>query len=120
MVDPENKTVRLIDHGSALAGPSFNPSEDTNSFIPYYLRAWTDKKFTKMSPKDRLHYMPSLGARAEQVFDQWVQNINEHHIAEILKDYHIAPTAALERIAKIRAMPGPKWQVLNKLWSGAI
>jgi GNAT superfamily N-acetyltransferase len=120
MVDPENKTVRLIDHGSALAGRSFSPSEDTNSFIPFYLRAWTDRKFTKMGPNDRLHYMPSLGARAEQVFDEWVANINEHHIAEILQDYHINPTPAMERIAKVRAMPGPKWQVLNRLWAGAI
>jgi GNAT superfamily N-acetyltransferase len=40
MVDPDNKSVKLIDHGSALAGPSFDPSEDSNSFIPFYLRAW--------------------------------------------------------------------------------
>jgi GNAT superfamily N-acetyltransferase len=120
MVDEDNKTVRLIDHGSALAGPSFDPSDDTNSFIPYYLRAWTDRKFTKMGPDDRLRYMPSLSARSEQIFDEWVADLNEHHIAQILQDYHINPSPAMQRIAKIRAMPGPKWMVLNKLWAGAI
>jgi hypothetical protein len=64
--------------------------------------------------------MPTLGARAEQIFDEWVDNLNEHHVAEILKDYHINPTPTLERIAKIRAMPGPKWSVLNRLWAGAL
>jgi GNAT superfamily N-acetyltransferase len=119
MADPDNKIVRLIDHGSALAGSGFDPSGDENSFIPFYLRAWTGQKFTKMSPHDRLRYMPSLGDRGAQIFDQWVEHVNEHHVAEILSDYHVDPSAALERIAKIRAMPGAKWMVLNRLWAGA-
>jgi GNAT superfamily N-acetyltransferase len=120
MVDPDNRQVRLIDHGSALAGGSFDPAEDDNSFIPFYLRAWTDRKFKEMQPHERTRAMPGLNTRAEQVFDQWVDNINEDSMAAILRDYNVDPGPALERLAIVRAMPGPKWVVLNKLWSGAV
>ena len=120
MVDPDNRQVRLIDHGSALAGISFDPAEDDNSFIPFYLRAWTDRKFKEMNPNERMRAMPGLNTRAEQVFDQWVDGISEDSMAAMLRDYHIDPSPALERLAMIRAMPGPKWLVLNKLWAGAV
>lgn len=120
MVDPENRTVRLIDHGSALAGQSFDPADDANSFIPYYLRAWTSQKFAEMMPEDRIRFMPGVGDRVSTMFDEWVNGINEHHIAEILRDYNVDPSAILDRIAQIRSMPGPKWAVLNKLWAGAM
>lgn len=120
MVDPQNRRIMLIDHGSAMAGQSFDPVNDENSFIPYYLRAWTGQKFVQMEPKERLHWMPGLEPRTERVFDEWVARVNQHHIAEILKDYNINPLPVMARIAQVRAMPGPKWLVLNKLWSGAI
>ena len=120
MVDPDNRQVRLIDHGSALAGGSFDPAEDDNSFIPFYLRAWTDRKFKEMQPHERTRAMPGLNTRAEQVFDQWVDSIDEDILAAILHDYNVDPGPALERLAIVRAMPGPKWTVLNKLWSGAV
>jgi hypothetical protein len=120
MVDPDNRQVRLIDHGSALAGGSFDPAEDDNSFIPFYLRAWTDRKFKEMQPQERTRAMPGLNTRAEQVFDQWVDSINEDVLAAILRDYNVDPGPALERLAIVRAMPGPKWVVLNKLWAGAV
>ncbi len=120
MVDPDNRRVRLIDHGSAMAGQSFSPATDKNSFIPYYLRAWTGRKFTEMTPQERIHMMPGLSDRQSAIFDEWVDGIDENHIVEILRDYNIDPSATLERIAQIRAMPGPKWLVLNKLWAGGI
>ncbi len=120
MVDPDDRQVKLIDHGSALAGKSFDPSEDDNSFIPFYLRAWTNQKFKDMQPHLRLRYMPGLNPRAEQVFDEWVARLNEDTMAEILTDYNVDPSPALERLSIIRAMPGPKWLVLNKLWAGAV
>jgi hypothetical protein len=119
MVDPDNRQVRLIDHGSALAGGSFDPAEDDNSFIPFYLRAWTDRKFKEMAPHDRTRAMPGLNNRAEQVFDQWVDGIDENSMASILQEYNVDASPALERLAIVRAMPGPKWVVLNKLWAGA-
>jgi len=120
MVDPDNKTVKLIDHGSALAGQSFDPSDDDNSFIPFYLRAWTNRKFKEMSPQDRTRHMPGIDRRGEQVFDQWVDDLDEDNMAEILLSYNVNPDPAMQRLAMIRAMPGPKWVVLNRLWAGAI
>jgi hypothetical protein len=43
--------VKLIDHGSAFAGTAFDPANDKYSFTPYYLRAWSDGKFSTMSPE---------------------------------------------------------------------
>jgi GNAT superfamily N-acetyltransferase len=120
MVDPENRVVKLIDHGSALAGEGFDPVGDDNSFIPFYLRAWTNRKFKEMKAQERLRAMPGLDRRAEQIFDQWVDGLNEDTMAAVLQDYHVNPDPALSRLAMIRAMPGPKWIVLNKMWSGAI
>ena len=120
MVDPEERRIKLIDHGSALAGESFDPATDDNSFIPFYLRAWTNRKFKDMKTEERLRFMPGLDRRAEQLFDQWVADISDDKMVTILQDYHINPQPCYSRLSMVRAMPGPKWLVLNKMWSGAI
>jgi GNAT superfamily N-acetyltransferase len=120
MVDTDERVVKLIDHGSALAGQSFDPATDDNSFIPFYLRAWTNRKFKEMKPQERMRYMPGLDRRAEQLFDQWVAGLDPDMMAEILHDYNVNAEPALQRLAMVRAMPGPKWVVLNKCWAGAV
>ena len=118
MVDPDGKLVKLIDHGSAMAGNSFDPVNDPDSFIPYYLRAWTGRKFTTMSPRERMRAMPSMDPQTSKGYDIWIKDMPDHQIAAILEEYHVNPQPALRRLAQIRATPGPKWQVVNKLWSG--
>jgi hypothetical protein len=112
--------VKLIDHGSSMAGHSFDPVNDPDSFIPYYLRAWTSRKFTEMTPKDRYQAMPSIDPQTSRNFDIWVENLPEDRIAAILQEYRVNPEPALSRLAQIKAMPGPKYEVLNRLWSGKI
>jgi hypothetical protein len=119
MVDPDGRLVKLIDHGSAMAGNSFDPVNDPDSFIPYYLRAWTNRKFTTMSPKERMLALPSMDPQTAKGYDIWIKDLPDHQIAAILEEYHVNPQPALRRLAQIRATPGPKWQVVNKLWSGA-
>lgn len=119
MVDPKGHLVKLIDHGSAMAGNSFDPVNDPDSFIPYYLRAWTGRKFTTMSPKERMLAMPSMDPQTSKGYDIWVKDMPDHQIAAILEEYHVNPQPALRRLAQIRASPGPKWQVVNKLWAGS-
>jgi hypothetical protein len=118
MVDKKGRHVMLIDHGSAFAGRGFNPAYDHDSFIPYYLRAWTGMKFTHLQPSDRVMRMPGLSREEERIFDAWVKDINQHRIADICRQYHILPGPVLERLNRVLALPGPKWLVLNRLWAG--
>lgn len=118
MLDPSGTRVYLIDHGSAMAGQAFDPANDDNSFIPFYLRAFTGRRFKEMHPDERVHFMPTLSASVDRQFETWLDEINEKQIEAILSDYNINPEPALMRLAKLKAMPGQKSVALNKLWAG--
>jgi hypothetical protein len=77
MIDEDGRTLRLIDHGSALAGQSFDPAHDENSFIPYYLRAWTGMKFAQIDDAPaRLRQMPTAGIDGEKALARWLRDID--------------------------------------------
>lgn len=48
----------LIDHGRTFANAQFDPPNDSKIFVPFYLRAFAPKGFSKMSPEEKLRYMP--------------------------------------------------------------
>jgi hypothetical protein len=118
MIDPKGKAVYMIDHGSSMAGESFDPASDDNSFIPYYLRAWTTRPFTKMDAKERVQFMPTLPAQQDKAFSEWLAHIDEGHVSRILQEYHVNPDPALRRLAMLRMAEGSKSRALVKLWAG--
>ena len=112
--------VALIDHGSAFAGPSFNPSQDKESWIPYYLRCWSSIKWKELSLQDRLKKMPSMPKEREQDVFQWVMSIDPMVIGQVMQRYSIVAQPSLDRLAKIKSCKERIDVHVCKLWLGLI
>lgn len=110
--------VKLIDHGSAMAGPAFDPAHDQYSFVPYYLRAWAPTKFSKLSADEKLKYMPRVGRHAEEGLRGWLDSIHAEDLDRVLHRYGVDPEPAKARLAKLKAMAtqGPVDLAINQLW----
>lgn len=104
MVNDEG-TVKLIDHGSAFAGSSFNPSGDPKSFIPYYLRAFTSDSFHTMEPDERYDAMPQATKLLSDMIGNWIESFDEGRITGIMKEYGLNPTFVIDRIKFLKSLP---------------
>ncbi len=110
--------VKLIDHGSAMAGEAFDPAHDKYSFTPYYLRAWSDAPFSTLDAAAKLKLMPRLAPGGEGDFRSWVEGLRPTDLDKILQRYGVNPQAARERLAKLQAMAAimPADLAINRLW----
>lgn len=118
MISKDDTRIALIDHGSAFAGKSFDPAHDPNTFIPYYLRAYTSRKFTEMSAAERYNAMPKVSAQIEKMVEDWLNGLEPGKLEIILKKYGIGPEPCLVRLARLKMMPGSKVEAIDKLWAG--
>jgi hypothetical protein len=118
MVAPDNHQVALIDHGSAFAGPSFDPAHDQNSFVPFYLRAWSWPKFNLLSMADKLRTMPQLGDQARDELRTWLDGVHADRLEAMLLRYGIDPRPSVDRLAKMKleAAQHPVDEAINRLW----
>jgi 8-oxo-dGTP pyrophosphatase MutT (NUDIX family) len=118
MISDDDQLLALIDHGSAFAGPSFDPANDKNSFVPFYLRAWAGEKFNRLSVKEKLAKMPTLNAQLRDELRTWLDDIHADHLAGLLTRFGIDPQPSLDRLAKVKtlAMQMPVDEAINRLW----
>lgn len=116
--DTPHADVKLIDHGSAMAGEDFDPANDQSSFVPYYLRAWVIGPFNNLSVTDKLKVMPRVDDHIAEELHDWVSNIHSQDLQARLMRYGINPAPAMERLAKLKAMMSefPVDLAINKLW----
>lgn len=117
-------SVALIDHGSAFAGPKFDPAHDTKSFIPFVLRVWApDTDFKKLTPEERVKHMPSLGHYEDEVLKRWlVEDFKPEMVERVCRKYGIDDQvlqACLARLQELRSAPGNLSRTVNALWAGA-
>ncbi len=117
MVD-DGDNVRFIDAGSAFAGPSFSPATDPKSFVPFYLRVFTPRKFKTLTPEERFKVMPQIPANADEALKYWVDSINEGQIVAILNQFQINPQPVVNRLKALRDFPRPKSEFLRMFYSG--
>jgi hypothetical protein len=108
----------LIDHGASMAGVNFNPAFDENSYIPFFLRAFSGTKFKTMGPVDRASVLPRVPDSIELILEDWVASITPQKLAWILRKYEIDPAPMLARLNQIQRAPKPVWQSINRLWAG--
>lgn len=111
---------KLIDAGSSFAGSTFAPGKDPKSFIPYYLRVFSPRKFTILTPKERYNSLPQLTAAADAALKAWVDTLNDGQIINILHQYQINPQPVMDRLKAMRDYPGPKYEFLNKFYTNLI
>lgn len=117
MVDGEGH-VKLIDHGAAFAGPDFDPGNDQNSFIPAILRAWAPTAFSKLSPEDKLRYLPRVSAGIAEQLKSWVNGLHAEELEHTLLGYGIDPSATLTRFHRLKAavIDQPLDAAVNRFW----
>ncbi len=117
MVDDEGQ-VRLIDHGSAFAGSEFDPGHDQNSFVPYYLRAWSPDRFNALTPEQKYATLPRVNAQVAADIKTWVENLSGERLAAILHRYGINPAATMARLERVKQAVAqePADAAINRLW----
>lgn len=116
--DTPEADVKLIDHGSAMAGEDFDPANDQNSFVPFYLRAWATGKFNQMTTEQKLKAMPRVDDYTASELHEWVASLDSHELEVRLGRYGIDPAPASARLARMKAMVAeePVDLAINKLW----
>lgn len=120
MVGPQKEgyPIALIDHGSAFAGPDFDPATDQNSFIPYYLRAWHPEGWGELDMEQKLRSMPSVSGDVDRQLREWFQGINAEDLEAVLFRFGINPAPSVARLAKFKALlekPNLS-EAVNRIW----
>jgi hypothetical protein len=115
----DGKTIKLIDHGSAFAGMDFNPKEDENIFIPYFLRVGRIKD--KMSTEQKYDRMPrTTSQKAKDNIRAFLNNVDPKQLATILEKYNLDPKPVIARwllVTKlINVSPNPD-DIIDMLWT---
>lgn len=111
--------VALIDHGSAFAGPEFDPAHDQASFVPYVLRAWAPREtFNQLSVADKLQVMPRVDGSTAEELRAWVSGLDSTSAARLAEGYGINPKPFLDRLAQMQGAcaTAPADEAVNRLW----
>lgn len=113
------KDMKLIDHGTSLADASFNPPQDDNIYIPYFLRAGRVRD--RMPAEEKYLNMPKVNdIKVETDLKHWILNIPGDVIHTVLEAYGIDSTPILQRLDKMKEMMAQTTHpddVVNKLWT---
>lgn len=122
MADAEEPTaeadVKLIDQGSSMAGKDFDPANDQNSFVPFYLRAWAPAAFNKLSSEEKLRVIPHLSPQAEEGLRSWMDGLHADELHIVLNRFGVNPEPASARLAKLKLLitQGPADVAVAKFW----
>lgn len=115
----EGEDVRLIDAGSTFAGPSFSPVTDSqNTFVPYYLRVFSDRKFSVLTPKEKYDLIPSVNRQVDEALAMWVKSIPDGQLVAKMNEFGINPQPVIDRLNALRSYPGTKSEFMRHFWSG--
>lgn len=121
MISADGRLLGLIDHGSAFAGPGFDPAYDRNSFVPFYLRAWApmdSDRFNSLTTEKKLARMPTVNAQLRDELRSWLNDIHADHLEALMHRFGIDPRPSLARLArlKVAASSAPVDEAVNRLW----
>lgn len=120
MVGPheDGYPVALIDHGTAFAGTAFDPANDKNSFIPYYLRVWRAEGWASLTPEERLRAMPTVSGDTERQLREWFHGLHVQDLEALLHRYGIDPAPEVQRFARVKALLAEDnfSEAINRLW----
>ena len=118
LIHPSFNDLKLIDQGSSMAGPSFDPGGDKSSFIPFYLRHKVPGgvNFNKLDWQTKLTYMPVATDMQDAYLKQWIRKIDAAMLDSVLREYGINPDACVQRLQKLQAATGSLSYLVKLLW----
>lgn len=110
--------VKLIDHGSALAGIDFKPSIDKYSFVPCYLRAFCRGGFNTMQSHEKLEALPRVSPTVEKELGEWIVKLDDGIVRKLLIGYNIDPVPDIARLDFLKFACGiqPADLAVNSAW----
>jgi hypothetical protein len=117
LVDIDSGRIVLIDHSSAFAGPNFNPGNDENSFVPYYLRFNAPANYQTLSPAEKYKLLPVPTAQEEKNFKHWLDSFDKATFIHEIGKYGIPTDAIRSRFQSIASATDPL-KKLNRMWTG--
>ena len=119
MADKDD-TVKLIDHGSAFAGPAFDPANDKNSFVPYYLRAWAPQgsSYNQLTTEEKLRWLPRVSETVARGLNRWVTDLSAPVLSALCSRYGIDGQYDIARLTKLKVAceAKPADLAVNTLW----
>lgn len=119
MISPADD-IKLIDHGSAFAGPDFDPGHDSKSFVPYYLRFTVSTgQFNSMDQASKLSHMPVVTESADQELRRWIHSLDSKRLTAELQRLGMRPDACAARLELVKDVAKDGRAVaprINGLW----
>jgi hypothetical protein len=117
LINPDGD-VKLIDHGSTFAGFGLS-SIDSRTFVPAYLRAWSNHNFITLNAKERFREMPHPDQRTALALSDWIQGISLPGIVQTLNEYGILHDAVVGRLAALlQVRPEDRVEWVLGFWAG--
>lgn len=112
------KGFYLIDHGSSFAGKSYNPGNDSNTYVPYILR-YKKHNFNNLSPEDKYKSLPKIPPILAFQLTKWLETIDIAKLSYVIRAYNINPEACINRLLTIKTMSQTESIdiVINKLYT---
>lgn len=115
--------VKLIDHGAAFAGPSFNPGHDPKSFVPFYLRYRSPQQWATIPVEEKLSQMAAINPAQDMELRRWVQNLDADQLVAILRKDGLNADPSVARLRQVQHLaatvqPGQLYAAINRLWAG--
>jgi hypothetical protein len=111
--------VRLIDHGSALAGIDFQPPIDKHSFVPYYLRVFCPAGFGQLAADQKFKILPRVSEEIQSELVRFINMLHENIISALLLQYNIDPAPEVARLELLKFAVGiqPADLAINGVWT---
>lgn len=113
--------MRLIDHGSAFAGPAFDPGQDRNTFTPCYLRFWSPADYPTRPAEERLPMLPAASALGRRNVADWLAGLDRGALEAVLKRYGVGD-ATLQRFDQLREAAARYHadEAVNRAWTTGV
>lgn len=93
--------IKLIDHGSAFAGSSFNP-KDSKTYVPFCLRVMAPGNWKQLTPGQKYTTLPRLHSQSATSLGNWLHGLSADHIASAISRYGIDPAPSIARLRELQ------------------
>jgi hypothetical protein len=113
------KGLQMIDHGSSFANLAFDPSKDTDIFIPYILRVENDVK-QNSNNETKFQGLPRIrNPKVAEELRDWILRLDPNLIKELMFKYKLDPSPELYRLEEIKELvKQSKYpdSLINSIW----
>lgn len=114
----EDGKVKLIDHGSSMAGVDFDPQTPT-TYVPWYLRIASPGWNQIHDPDTRAKALPRVSKQVEGELRSWLTSRDPEALEAAIRSYGIDPAPMMARLRRLQEHAGVMAADLavNRAWT---